>query len=106
MHGENEPRQPSWFVFHDVLHGPPTPWVPPCDYPSPIPPSSEYDLPTSLWKGRGGCACVLASEGTNEFLIEPTSLNRGEGLAFGWLRVVRVELEGRGRGGGGGRMRE
>jgi hypothetical protein len=50
---ENEPRHSSWFVFHDVLYGPPTPWVPPCVSPSPIPPSSELEPPTSLWKGEG-----------------------------------------------------
>jgi hypothetical protein len=39
-------------------------------------------------------------------VFEPTSLNRGEGLAAGWLGAVGVELGERGRGGGGGRIRE
>ena len=39
--------------FHDALHGPPIPWVPPCVSPTPIPPLSELELPTSLWKGEG-----------------------------------------------------
>ena len=39
--------------FHDALHGPPTPWVPPYVSPFPIPPSSELEPPTSLWKGEG-----------------------------------------------------
>ena len=38
-------------------------------------------------------------------VFEPTSLNRGEGLAAAWLGAVGVELGERGRGGSGGRMR-
>ena len=43
----------------DVLDGPPTTWVSPCVSPFPIPlyppfpPLSEFELPTSLWKGEG-----------------------------------------------------
>jgi len=37
----------------DTLHGPPIVWVPPGVSPSLIPPSSELELPTSLWKGEG-----------------------------------------------------
>ena len=37
--------------FPDALNGPPPPQIPPCV--SPIPPSSELEPPTSLWKGEG-----------------------------------------------------
>jgi len=33
-----------------------------------------------LERGGGGYDCILASEGAAEMLVEPTSLNRGEGL--------------------------
>ena len=37
-------------------------------------------------------------------MVEPTSLNRGEGLVAGWLQAVAGELwwQGGGKGGGGG----
>jgi len=37
----------------DAPNGPPIPWVPPRIPPSPIPPSSELEPPTSLWTGEG-----------------------------------------------------
>ena len=46
----------SWLEFHDVLDGPPTLWVPPRVFPSPIPASSNDKPPTSLWKGKGQAA--------------------------------------------------
>jgi len=61
--------------------------------------------------GRGGCACALASEGAEAVLIEPTSLNRGEGLVTGFAgEFGGVEGEGEGEvmvesGGGGTRER-
>lgn len=39
--------------FRDAPYGPPISWVPPCGPPSPDPPSSENELPTSFWKGEG-----------------------------------------------------
>jgi hypothetical protein len=55
---------------------------PPRLSPSPVPPSSEHKPPTSFRKGRGGCGSILACEEAVAALMEPTSLNRGEGLAF------------------------
>ena len=40
--------------------------------------------PHPFGKGRGGCGSILACEGAGAMLTEPTSLNRGEGLATGW----------------------
>ena len=37
--------------------------------------------PHPFRKGRGGSGCILASEGAVAVEDEPTSLNRGEGLA-------------------------
>ena len=59
--GKNRPQQMLWPIFHDALHGPPTSRVPP------------------------GLACEVGGV----LMAEPTSLNRGEGLAAGWL----VEVE-------------
>ena len=70
--------------FRDVLAGPPTSWVPPGVSPSLNPSSSKNEPPTSLWRGEGrvrlGCvrACLLGVVS-----IEPTSLERGEGLISG-----------------------
>jgi hypothetical protein len=67
--------------------------------------------PHPFGKGRGGCACALASEGAEAVLIEPTSLNRGEGLVTGFAgEFGGVEGEGEGKvmvesGGGGTRER-
>ena len=80
--------------FRDVLAGPPTSWVPPGVSPSLNPSSSKNKPPTSLWRGEGrvrlGCvrACLLGVVS-----IEPTSLERGEGLISGWLGVVEGESE-------------
>jgi len=65
--------------------------------------------PHPFRKGRGGCACVLASEGDEAVLIEPTSLNRGEGLVARLAgEVGGVESKGKGEvgGGSGGSSRE
>jgi len=51
--------------------------------PSPDPLSSEAKPPTSLWKGEGRLGCILACEGAVAVEVEPTSLNRGEGLVTG-----------------------
>ena len=71
---------------------------------SPIPPSSEYKPTHIPLKGEGRCGGILASEVS---LVEPTSLNRGEGLVanqWAWLEAERVRakvvVE---RDGGGGR---
>jgi hypothetical protein len=82
--------------FCDAPDGPPIPWVPPRVPPSPIPPSRELELPTSLWKGEGqlGFDPVL---GVLE--IGPTSLKRGEGLRAGLLCVVEGEGGGSGMSG-------
>ena len=53
MEGENELQQMLWLIFRDTPNGPPTFWVPPRLSPSPVPPSSESKMPTSLQKGEG-----------------------------------------------------
>ena len=49
--------------------------------PPKFPPSSKNKLAhIPLERGGGGYGCILASEEAVEMLVEPTSLNRGEGL--------------------------
>jgi len=56
--------------------------------PPKFPPSSKNKLAhIPLERGGGGYSCILASEGAAEMVVEPTSLNRGEGLvarSMGW----------------------
>jgi len=92
--------------FCDALDGPPTCWVPPCVSPPPIPSSSEY-VPAHIPFERGGAgAAAVRSAHPGVLVVEPTSLNRGEGLVAGWLWVVVGELGWPGQGGGGGGMSE
>jgi hypothetical protein len=69
----------------DALDGPPIYQVPPYVSPSRIPPSSEYEPPTSLWKGEGR-VLLLSVLSIRVFAVKPTSLIRGEGL----IRVLHV----------------
>ena len=92
--------------FCDTLDGPPTCWVPPCVSLPPIPPSSKY-VPAHIPLERGGVgADVVWFVRPGVLMVEPTSLNRGERLVAGLLRVVAGELwwrdGGEGSGGGGG----
>jgi len=90
--------------FCDALDGPPTCWVPPCFSLPPIPPLSKY-VPAHIPLERGGAgADVVRFVRPGVLMVEPTSLNRGEGLVSGLLRVVAGELwwRGGGEGGGGG----
>jgi len=48
----------------------------------------NMNRPTSFWKGEGRCGWILASEAS---LVEPTSLNRVEGIVSGWFRVIGDE---------------
>ena len=78
MHGENEPRRlSSWCVFRDVLHGPPTFWVPPCVYPSPIPPRANMSRPHPF--GRGAAALVSSLLRTNKLALCPHPSIEGRG---------------------------
>jgi hypothetical protein len=62
---------------------------------------ARLSRPHPFGKGRGGWGCILASEGAEAVLKEPTSLNRGEGLVAGLTgEVGGVEGEGEGEGGG------
>jgi hypothetical protein len=45
--------------------------------------------PHPFRKGRGRCGC----RHPGLLMVEPTSLNGGEGLVSGWLQVVAGELE-------------
>jgi len=107
---ENEPRLSIVVCFVTYwmdLPIPGSPLVFPSPIPlpiSPIPPSSEYKPTHIPLKGEGRCGGILASEVS---LVEPTSLNRGEGLVanqWAWLEAERVRakvvVE---RDGGGGR---
>ena len=40
--------------------------------------------PHPFGKGRGGWGCILPCEGAVGLVVEPTSLNRGEGLVAGF----------------------
>ena len=60
---ENKPRLLSWFRFRDVLCGPPTSWVPPGVFPSPILRRTRTNRPHPYEKGRGryswmSCCCA------------------------------------------------
>ena len=46
---------------------------------------------------RGSCTCILASEGVEVLLDEPTSLNRGEGLMSLYLGMVGGKMWGQGQ---------
>jgi hypothetical protein len=60
--------------------------------------------PHPFAKGRGGWGSILACEGAEAELTEPTSLNRGEGLVAGLIGAVGgMEGEGEGEDGSGGR---
>ena len=66
---------------------------------------SRLACPHPFGKGRGGCTYVFTSEEPEAVLIEPTSLNRGEGLV---ARLTREAGGGEGKdegedGGCGGR---
>ena len=83
--------------FRDIPHRPPTSWVPPCIAPSLTPPSSDDELPTSLWKGMGqvwlgqsSCTCWGC------FQSGPHPSREGRGLAAWFYAVGRV-LSWRGR---------
>ena len=103
----HDKRCGSCSVTHQV--GPPTSWDPLLSFP--LPGSSVERLQAAhipLEKGKGG-GFILASEGAMAVLMEPTSLNREEGLAAGLLGVFLGDLwwgVGGEGGRGGGRMRE
>ena len=82
---------------------------PPFRFPSPIPRSSKY-VPTHIPLERGGAgAAVVCFVHPGVLMVEPTSLNRGEGLVAEWLWVVSGKLwwQGGSEGdSGGGGMRE
>ena len=66
-----------------------------------IPPSSELEPSTSLWKGEDAAGLAFLSEfGMPE--LEPTSLKRGEGLISGLRPELEGEVGGEGEGGGSG----
>ena len=58
---------------------------------------AKLSHPHPFGKGRGGYDCILASEGAVALVVEPTSLNGGEGLIAGSTgEVGGVEGEGGG----------
>jgi hypothetical protein len=99
---ENEPRQVSWLVFRNSPPRLPTSPAPLVFLPPRISRRERLSRPHPFGKGRGGWDCILACEGAVAMEVEPTSLNRGEGLAAGWSGDVGgVQGEGEGEGGGG-----
>ena len=66
-----------------------------------IPLSSDDAPPTSLWKGEGQVSLRSCFWAARMLVVEPTSLNRGEGLMAGLFGVV----EGPGQWGRGGVLR-
>ena len=93
--GENGQRHLTFVVarFRDTLFGLPTSWVPSCVSPSPTPSPSDYEPPISLMGGFGQVGSTLAGLS----MVEPTSLNRREGLVAGWMRVDGGEWQWKGR---------
>ena len=71
---------------------------PPLCCPSPIPPLSRH-VPSHIPLERGGAgAAVVRSANPGVIVIEPTSLERGEGLVVGFLPVVGTKLRSQGGG--------
>jgi hypothetical protein len=54
---------------------------------------ARLSRPHPSGKGRGRCGCACVSELTGVLVVEPTSLNRGEGLVAG-LSVCGCERSG------------
>jgi len=79
--------------FLDTLPGPPTAWVPPHVSPSPIPPSSGLDLPTSLWKGEGWMQWIHVSKRNKTFRFEPTIPQERGGAHFWAIACDRWQIE-------------
>ena len=81
-------------------------WVSSVFFPPRILRRGRPTRPHPFGKGRGGWGCNLACEGAEAVLIEPTSLNRGEGLVAGLTREAgsgKGKDEGEDGGGGGSR---
>jgi hypothetical protein len=53
-------------------------------------------VPAHIPLERGGVGAAVRFARPGGLMVEPTSLNRGEGLMAGWLRVVAGELWWRG----------
>jgi len=85
-------------VFRNSPPGHPTSWVPFVFLLPRIIRRARLSRPHPFGKGRGDWGCILASEGVEAVEVEPTSLNRGEGLV-GDLTCVVEEGEGEGEGG-------
>ena len=62
---------------------------PPLCFSPPIPPSSKY-VPARIPLERGGAGVAVVRFAV--LMVEPTSLNRGEGLMSGWLQVIAGKL--------------
>ena len=72
--------------------------------PPKFPPSSKNKLAhIPLERGGSSYGCILASEEAAEMLVEPTSLNRGEGLVAMLMGSVGGG-EGEGEGGRGEKL--
>ena len=90
--GGNEPRLKSWFILVTYCPGYPLPWNPLALLLPRFLQRASLNHPHPLGKGRGAWGCILACEGAETLVIEPTSLNREEGLVVRLLGVVAGEL--------------
>ena len=102
MDRENEPQQMSWLVCCNSPLVHPTSPVPLVILPLQILRQARLSHPHPFGKGRGGYGCILACEGVVAMEVEPTSLDRGEGLVSGLTGEIGGGLDG----GSGGRRRE
>jgi hypothetical protein len=66
---------------------------------------ARLSRPHPFGQGRGGCGCILAFEGA-ALSVEPTSLERGEGLVAKSFVGLKASGGGEGEGGDSGGMRE
>jgi hypothetical protein len=99
IHGENEPRRLSWFVFLTYCTGVALKLSPLVFIRPQFLPSSEYEPPTSLWKGRGGWGRVLASEAASAGSLSPHPSVEGRGSWPGGWRRLGANCGGEGEGG-------
>jgi len=92
--GENKPRLSPWFVFVTHYRASHT-LGPPCVPPSPIPPSSELEPPTSLWKGEGRIQWGLAFPSkVGQLYLSPHPSREGMGLLPGCRVYLRAKWGG------------
>ena len=90
--GKNGPRHLSWSAFMTHFVGLPLTGSPLVFLCPPSLRQTTISCPHPLEKGRGSWGCILACEGAVALVGEPTSPNRGEGVAVELWGVVAGDL--------------